>query len=310
MKTLILVISSFLAGLLCGVGVSRVPSLWSLPSVRLAMVSDGTPSAATATMTPVAWKKKFCERLPLRNFSFVQSPAKPVTQAERGGKEVCSFHHARCNIETPEHELIQRHMPVDAAVLEFGGRFGTTSCEIAAAQRNSGKIVAVEPDVGVLPHFASNVQSHSCNVNLLQGVIGTKPREVTPGDYGTRAVKLAANGKGSPAIDFQDVEACLGFRFDTLLIDCEGCIEFLLNESPRLFTNIKWIFMEGDMGIYKGSKAPDCGSRCVSYDEVISKLQKQYSFDLIETFKEQQPGRESKKDCCPWIHHFALRRRL
>jgi len=257
----------------------------------------------------VALKKSSCSHLPLRRFSFVKSPAKPVTEAERGGA-ACSFKGANCNTETPEHELVQRHMPVDAAVLEFGARFGTTSCQIAAGQRNSGKVVSVEPDTSVWNDFASNMRSHSCRVSLLKGVIGSKSREVATASYGTRAIKAAAPGSGAPAINFEDVETCMGFTFDTLLIDCEGCITFLLDESPRLFTKIKWIFMEADMGVYNGSRAPDCGSNCVSYDDVIPRLQTQYGFEVVETFKEQQPGRESKRDCCPWIHHFALRRQL
>ena len=36
-----------------------------------------------------------------------------------------------CAIEFPEHALVRDWIRPDAAVMEFGARFGTTSCEIA-----------------------------------------------------------------------------------------------------------------------------------------------------------------------------------
>merc|ERR1719160_1461066 len=55
-----------------------------------------------------------------------------------------------CYLEAPEHTLTRKWIPADAIVMEFGSRFGTTTCEIAKKLQNSGRLVTVEPDPVVL----------------------------------------------------------------------------------------------------------------------------------------------------------------
>ena len=51
----------------------------------------------------------------------------------------------QCGIEQDEWVAVEALVPPDATVLEFGARYGTTSCWLAHATRNSGRVVAVEP---------------------------------------------------------------------------------------------------------------------------------------------------------------------
>lgn len=55
----------------------------------------------------------------------------------------CSFIGANCVIEVPEHEAVRRALYHGDSVMEFGGRYGTTSCEIAYAIGNSGRLIVV-----------------------------------------------------------------------------------------------------------------------------------------------------------------------
>ena len=70
-----------------------------------------------------------------------------VTQAEYDGTVACSFvsesaeKSVFCAQEVAEHTLVKRWIPRDATVLEMGARYGTTSCAISQALRNSGKQV-------------------------------------------------------------------------------------------------------------------------------------------------------------------------
>lgn len=237
-----------------------------------------------------------------------------VTEAERKQEALCSFlderrGFANCNIETPEHDLVRKHLPQNSTVLEFGARYGSTSCEIAAIQKNSGKLVAVEPDSSVWQAYEQNIKAHYCNAHLLKGVVGNRPasKKGRSKDYATRYSFMEV-----PALSFFDLQKKFDLNFDTLLIDCEGCVQNLLDQNPNMLANIDTILMEGDMGIYNGDKAPDCGMRgggssCINYNDVISRLEHE-GFSLIETFKEGTATRQDKNDCCPWLHHFALKR--
>ena len=51
-----------------------------------------------------------------------------------------------CGMEFDEWQLVRGLVRPANAVLELGGRFGTTSCVLAQQTGNSGRVVTVEPD--------------------------------------------------------------------------------------------------------------------------------------------------------------------
>ena len=60
----------------------------------------------------------------------------------------------RCGIEWDEWVLVEALVSPSHTVLELGARFGTTSCALARATGNSGRVVAVEPDASVWKSFS------------------------------------------------------------------------------------------------------------------------------------------------------------
>ena len=57
-----------------------------------------------------------------------------------------NFVRAYCNVEHDIHSAVRRLIQPSDVVLEVGSRYGTTTCEVAVRQNNSGKLIAVEPD--------------------------------------------------------------------------------------------------------------------------------------------------------------------
>ena len=49
-------------------------------------------------------------------------------------------------MEEATHRAVRRLIQPSDSVLEVGSRYGTTTCEVAVRQNNSGKLIAVEPD--------------------------------------------------------------------------------------------------------------------------------------------------------------------
>ena len=145
-------------------------------------------------------------------------------------------------------------MTKENAVLELGGRFGTTSCVLAQSTGNSGAVVAVEPDPSVHAQLLRNRDAHNCSFHILRGVVGDTPIALSRkyGHYATQT-RLALPGEHSRdvvrSIDVASVERHLGRRFDTLLIDCEGCIRYLFNDAAseaEMLDGIQLILMEHD----------------------------------------------------------------
>jgi hypothetical protein len=99
---------------------------------------------------------------------------KPIPMNSDEGKDSihpCSFLAENCQMELKEHEFVNKYISSDDVVLEVGGRYGTTSCAIAAKQQNSGNLVVVEPDQSVWNDLKANRLSHKCNFVFFHGII-------------------------------------------------------------------------------------------------------------------------------------------
>jgi FkbM family methyltransferase len=130
--------------------------------------------------------------------------------------------------------------------MEFGARFGTTTCEIAKKLRNSGRLVAVEPDQNVWPDLQANVESHSCNAHILRGVLSATPVRFEYSNYASRTAEVGASSGADvvtvPNYLFDEVEQALGAKVDTLLIDCEGCAQHMMDQiGPKIQSQVNLV---------------------------------------------------------------------
>jgi len=214
-----------------------------------------------------------------------------------------------CETEFPEHALVRDWVPPDAVVMEFGARFGTTSCEIARKLNNSGNVVVVEPDLNVWDVLETNLKSHECNVHLLRGAVSSVDLHMAAKlnvkrGYSNRA--LQKGGVVVPGFNLHEVESALGKKVDTLLIDCEGCAQDMMDQLGPVIESgqIKLLLIEGDMPV--GAK--DCHSHCMDYKKFFTYLEK-HGLKQVDKFNDcdiERTGAPKGKWCGKWIDHFAF----
>jgi FkbM family methyltransferase len=217
-----------------------------------------------------------------------------------------------CETEYPEHALVRDWVPADAVVMEFGARFGTTSCEIARKLNNSGNVVVVEPDLNVWDVLEANLKSHQCNAHLLRGAVSSVDLHMAAKlnvkrGYSNRA--LQKGGVVVPGYHLHEVESALGKKVDTLLIDCEGCAQDMMDQLGPVIESgqIKLLLIEGDMPV--GAK--DCHSHCMDYKKFFAYLAK-HGFEQVDKFNDcdiERTGAPKGKWCGKWIDHFAFQRK-
>jgi FkbM family methyltransferase len=212
-----------------------------------------------------------------------------------------------CFIESPEHALVHKWIPSNATVLEFGARFGTTTCEIAKKLGNSGRLVTVEPDNFVWRDLEQNIKSHNCHAHVLRGAISASPIRMLSSGYGGRSDASNLRGGGVPTFKFDEVEQASGLKFDTLLIDCEGCAQDMMDQiGPKIQSQINLIVIEADMPDTGG----DCTSHCMNYKKFFDFL-KQSGFAQVDEFNDCDRSRSGAPEgtwCGGWINHYAFRR--
>ena len=236
---------------------------------------------------------------------------------------------ANCSIESRTHAIIGRHLSRSAVVLETGARYGTTSCFIAALLGNSGHLVSVEPDSSVWSALEENRQTHNCQFWIVHGVIaesadtgnsttvsdsGGVPYRHTNQGYASRtfpspSASSSSSGSYDPSVSrrawtLPEISTITGLHFDTLVIDCEGCIQFLFPLSlssaalARRLEHVRMMIIEADMPVYGGIKT-DCVSLCVDYGLWIQNF-RAVGFEVVEKTLEPK---------YPWIFFYVLVRR-
>jgi hypothetical protein len=173
--------------------------------------------------------------------------------------------------------------------VQLGGRFGTTSCAIASQQRNSGKLVVVEPDRDVWFILAHNQQLHRCSFWTFRGAVSHTPVVVSSAEYATRAISnpsASSPTNKAPVVvmNYFALQKAVNMSFTAILIDCEGCIEQLFALPPThrdsssvtneldiseaqakhvrtMLETVKTIIIETDMK----QQTPHCQHDCVNY---------------------------------------------
>lgn len=214
-----------------------------------------------------------------------------------------------CYIENPEHALVRKWIPANATVMEFGARFGTTTCEIAKKLQNSGRLVTVEPDQYVWGDLENNIKSHNCHAHVLRGAISASPIHMLGSGYGGRSDPGKLRGGVTvPTFTFDDVEKASGLKFDSLLIDCEGCAQDMMDQiGPKIKSQIKTIVIEADMPDTGG----DCTAHCMNYRKFF-KFLTDNGFTQVDEFNDcdrTRSGAPADSWCGPWINHYAFVRK-
>lgn len=143
------------------------------------------------------------------------------------------------DVERTEQETCDKYITSEDIVLELGSRYGTLSCLLA---RKANKVVALDPDVEAIETCKKNMERHNVNFEALHGIVSKESQQlVDSGGYGNYTQKGESN---IPNFSINEIEDKYGVKFNTLIADCEGCLERVLNENN--ISNIRKILFETD----------------------------------------------------------------
>lgn len=189
-----------------------------------------------------------------------------------------------CHIEYNSRAFVRKWLPSNASVLEIGARYGSVSCVIAGMQHQSGKVVAVEADPTVWDALDKNLKRYACNVNVLKGVVGTTPvvsQVLGNGGYGSRTVPASIDASPTqqvvPAYPLAQVEETFKMHFDTLIVDCEGCLTTLLRENPELVVQVNMIIAEAHSDLPGDTE-----------EQSVAKLESKFGFKVVDQLSRQR----------------------
>lgn len=131
-------------------------------------------------------------------------------------------------------------------IMEFGARFGSTSCVLA---KYAHKVISFEPDASVYPTLERNIRVNRCNVDAVKGILAESPAMINRPDAGYGTSSQYVKGGTVPNFYYKDVAGLLGAKVNALLIDCEGCIMHILQgANAAILDDVRLILIEHDQG--------------------------------------------------------------
>ena len=135
-------------------------------------------------------------------------------------------------------------------MLELGGRYGVVSCEINKKLKDKTKHLVVDPDPVVFVHMVNNIVMNGGNCRMFNGIISKTPQYFQPAGLSsrTRCKPCSTESVLVPHMSLTDAIAKYGIVFDTLVADCEGCLESFFDENLDYIKNFKLITFEEDYG--------------------------------------------------------------
>ena len=159
--------------------------------------------------------------------------------------------------ERPEQYFITKYVKSNDCVLELGGRYGIASYCIQNKIKNKKLHLVVEPDKSVMVALNKNIRNNSMECKVFNGIISKKKQSIKHLGLATFTYNYKDNESDIKSdiksdiesdIEFKSLNSLeLGTRFNTLVVDCEGCfVQFFKENINYILENITTIVIEAD----------------------------------------------------------------
>lgn len=130
------------------------------------------------------------------------------------------------NTERTEQNIADKFIDSDDNVLELGTRYGTVSCLLA---RKANRVVSLDPDKSASDCAIQNAKTHRVHVDFIHGIVSKTPQKFNADSYGSTTDP--AEESDIPIYTIEKLEKKFNINFNTLVADCEGCLEKVLDEN-------------------------------------------------------------------------------
>jgi len=196
-------------------------------------------------------------------------PTEPFTDFKDENGKIIDI----ATVENEEQRQAEQYIEPDSVVLELGARYGTVSCIINKKLNNKKNQVSVEPDTTVWEALESNKARSNSEFHILKGFVSrTNLKVVKVGDNGYGTTFEEAEGSDSNSYTVEQIESMYKLKFNTLVADCEGCLEKLFDENPNFYNTMKLIIFEQDYP-----------QKC-NYNKIIDNLRKNKFREVVSGF--------------------------
>jgi FkbM family methyltransferase len=149
--------------------------------------------------------------------------------------------------EFPEQLMAVRYLTGKEKVLEIGGNIGRNSLVIAYIlnMNNNNNFVSLESDSDIANQLTYNRNQNNLDFKIESSALSN--RNLIQSGWTTMVSDIVLPSyKKVNTINYNDFKEKYNINFDTLVVDCEGALYYILMDMPQILDNIKLIIMEND----------------------------------------------------------------
>jgi len=166
-----------------------------------------------------------------------QIPREHSTRAMRGRFAVDTY-------ELPERQLVRKHLPPEARVLELGGCIGVVSCLINRLLQNSRSHVVVEANPFLIPFLSGNRDLNGAAFSIEQCVVSRSHDATLVISANMDGSRIGGSGIAVPTRTFEYIESKYGINFDALVMDIEGAESDFIRENREALHRMNFVLVE------------------------------------------------------------------
>jgi FkbM family methyltransferase len=185
------------------------------------------------------------------NLISTTEPDSMLSDQDRANKKLSVIHsqlriqHGSFQDEFPEQQLAARYLTGSEKVLELGGNIGRNSLVIASILGDNHDFVVLECDANTVTQLTENRDLNYFHFFIEPSALSKRP--LIQRGWETIVSDTVLDGyKPVSSITYDELIAKYKIDFDTLVIDCEGALYYILQDMPELLDRICLIIMEND----------------------------------------------------------------
>ena len=147
--------------------------------------------------------------------------------------------------EYPEQLMAASWIGPQARVLELGSNIGRNTLTIASLLADETQLVTMECDPVSCKMLEINRRLNGMQFGVEAAALSYR-KLIQQGWNTIPSDEVLPGYKAVECLTFQQVEAKYNTIFDTLVVDCEGALYWILMDYPDLFKNINLLIQEND----------------------------------------------------------------
>jgi FkbM family methyltransferase len=155
------------------------------------------------------------------------------------------IHYGSFQEEFPEQRMAARYLTGSEKVLELGGNIGRNSLVIASILGDNPNFVVLECDTNIAAQLTENRDLNHFTFSIETSALSKRP--LIQRGWDTIVSDTILDGYTPvSSITYEELIAKYNIDFDTLVLDCEGALYYILQDMPDMLDHINLIIMEND----------------------------------------------------------------